>query len=66
MNTNLIHNVLNIVMAVVAVLGLPEVIALIPVEWAVTITGAAATLKLVINVVRDGLAGLAKTQPPVE
>lgn len=65
MNTNLIHNVLNVLIAAIAVLSVPEVVALIPADWAVKIVGALAVAKTVINVIRDGLVGLAKPQPPV-
>ncbi len=65
MNTNLIHNLLNIAIAVVAILSLPEVTALLPPDLALAIVGAAATAKTIINVLRDGLTGLGKEQPPV-
>lgn len=64
MNTNLLHNILNFAIALVAILGVPEVVALIPTDIAITITGFAATAKLIINLLRDGLGGLAKAQPP--
>jgi hypothetical protein len=65
MNSNLIHNILNIALAVVAVLSLPEVTSFLPPEIAVVIAGAVGTAKLMINVIRDGLRGLTKQQPPV-
>jgi hypothetical protein len=65
-NTNLIHNILNIAIAVIAALSVPEVLALIPAEWSVKILAALGTAKLVINTVRDGFAGLVKEQPPVK
>ena len=66
MNSNLIHNILNIAIAVVAVVSLPEVMALLPPEIGLTIAGVAATAKVVINVIRDGISGLVKEQPPVK
>ena len=66
MNSNLIHNILNIAIAVVAVVSLPEVMALLPPEIGLTIAGVAATAKVVINVIRDGISGLVKDQPPVK
>lgn len=66
MSSNLIHNLLNVAIALVAILSLPEVIALLPPELALAIVGLAATAKTIINVVRDGIGGLAKHQPPVE
>lgn len=65
MNTNFLHNILNIVMALTAIALLPEVQAVLPPEWAVAVASGAATLKLVINVIRDGIDGLVKPQPPV-
>lgn len=65
MNSNLFHNILNAALALVAILSLPEVTAFLPPEWAVVIAGAVGTAKLVINVIRDGLRGLTKPQPPV-
>jgi hypothetical protein len=81
MNTNLIHNVLNVVIALLA-----GVTAFLLATGCVTMTNgdiecstswldpafttsAAAVLSVVktlINVVRDGIAGLTKPQPPVE
>lgn len=66
MNTNLIHNFLNIAMAAVAAFSVPEVIGMLSPEFGVAVVGVLATLKTVINVIRDGLAGLAKNQPPVK
>ena len=66
MNTNLFHNILNIVMALTAVALLPEVQSILPAEVAVAVASGAATLKLIVNVLRDGLGGLAKNQPPVQ
>lgn len=66
MNTNLVHNILNFAIALTAVALLPEVQEILPPEIAVTIAGIAATAKLVINVIRDGISGLIKDQPPVE
>lgn len=66
MNSNAVHNILNIAIAIVAVVSLPEVMALIPPEIGLTIAGIAATAKVVINVIRDGVTGLVKNQPPVK
>lgn len=66
MNSNLFHNILNVAMAAVAALSVPEVIAILPPDTALTATGVLATLKVVINVIRDGVTGLAKKQPPVQ
>lgn len=66
MNSNLVHNILNIAIALIAVLSLPEVMAFIPPSIALPLVGALATAKTIINVIRDGLAGLMKPQPPVQ
>jgi hypothetical protein len=65
MNSNAIHNILNVALALVAILSLPEVTALLPPEIAVMIAGAVGTAKLIINTLRDGITGLVKRQPPV-
>lgn len=65
-NTNLIHNILNIAIALVAALSVPEIANVLPPEWGVTIAGFLATAKVVLNVIRDGLTGLVKNQPPVQ
>jgi hypothetical protein len=66
MNTNLLHNILNIVSAVIAALSVPEVTALIPPAYAIGILGALSTAKLIVNAARDGVAGMVKPQPPVK
>jgi hypothetical protein len=66
MNTNLIHNILNWAIAGIAVLSVPEVVALLDPVFAIKLAGALAVAKSTINVFRDGLGGLMKTQPPVQ
>lgn len=65
MNSNLIHNLLNIAIAIVAILSLPEVVALLPPELGIVIAGVIGVLKTLINLFRDGPSGLFKQQPPV-
>jgi hypothetical protein len=65
MNSNVVHNILNAALALVAILSLPEVTAFLPPEYAVMIAGAVGTAKLIINTLRDGVTGLVKRQPPV-
>jgi hypothetical protein len=65
-NTNLIHNILNIAIAIVAALSVPEISGILPPEWGVAIAGFLSTAKVVLNVIRDGLTGLVKEQPPVK
>ena len=66
MNTNLIHNILNIVMVVVGGLaGFDFVgLGLDPILAGKIIAGL-GTAKMIINVIRDGFTGLTKPQPPV-
>jgi hypothetical protein len=66
MNTNLIHNFLNIAIAVVAALAAFNWEVLFSQSTALVIVGILASAKSVINVLRDGFAGLVKPQPPVE
>lgn len=65
MNSNFLHNILNVAIALVAILSLPEVVAIVPAEYGVVIAGVLAALKTVINIARDGFGGLFKPQPPV-
>lgn len=76
LNTNFIHNLLNLLMGVNAIIlwagcrvneaGVASCEqAWIPPEIAMIILAIAAPLKIVINLVRDGFPGLFKQQPPV-
>ncbi len=67
MNTNLIHNLLNIAVIVVAGLAGFDFVGLgINPVLAAKIVAGLGTAKMIINVVRDGFAGLVKEQPPVQ
>ena len=67
MNTNAIHNIINILLAVVGALGAFDwgVIGLEP-QTTAAVLGGLGFLKLVMNTIRDGLGGLWKVQPPVK
>ena len=66
MNTNMIHNLLNIAMIVVSGLAGFDFVGLgIDPILAAKIISGLAIAKTTINVIRDGFAGLFKTQPPV-
>lgn len=80
MNTNFFHNILNILIAVVAAVGafliatgctaLPTghlecSSSWISPVWSGVIVSVLAVSKTLINIVRDGLSGLTKPQPPV-
>lgn len=66
MNTNLAHNAINLLIAIVAAVATFDFSAFLPPEVATPIVGALAALKLVMNALRDGIAGMVKTQPPVQ
>lgn len=66
MNTNFLHNIMNWAMALIAAFSVPEVVGLLPPDVAVKLVGALAVVKSMINVFRDGVAGLVKNQPPVQ
>jgi hypothetical protein len=81
MTTNGLHNILNILMAILAGVTafllatgcqtLPSGVLICANSWidpayTTAITGVLAVLKSVINIMRDGFGGLWKVQPPVE
>ena len=67
MNSNLIHNVLNIAMIVVGGLAGFDFVGMgLDPILAGKIVAGLGTAKMIINVVRDGFAGLTKAQPPVQ
>lgn len=71
MNTNLIHNVLNILGLLfglwatvdLSMLGISNELAIVLAGWFLLISNS---IKLVINALRDGVTGLVKSQPPVQ
>lgn len=82
MNSNLFHNIANIVSLVLA-FGTAALVALgcttveatgalecsqssINPAWTTAAIGILQVMKLLVNTVRDGLSGLTKPQPPVE
>ena len=66
MNTNAIHNILNIAIAVVSAMAAFDWTVFMNPATAATLVAGLATAKMVINTLRDGLGGLWKPQPPVE
>lgn len=66
LNTNAIHNMLNIAIAAVAAMAAFDWTVLFSQPTAMVIVGILASAKTVINVIRDGFAGLVKEQPPVQ
>lgn len=65
MNTNLIHNLLNIAIAIVGGLAAVDWSVITPTRAGLIVTILAGA-KTLINVFRDGIGGLVKSQPPVQ
>lgn len=71
MNTNLIHNILNLIGLIIGALIAYDwaTLGLDPVTAAKVAGGfllADKVIKLGINITRDGVTGLVKQQPPVQ
>lgn len=71
MNTNMIHNILNVIALIIGVLITTDWTQFgLSAETAAYIAGlvliAQNVIKLLMNVIRDGLTGLVKEQPPVK
>lgn len=66
LNSNTTHNVINVLIALIAALTAMDWTLFVGPETAATVIAALAALKTVINIVRDGFTGLVKEQPPVE
>jgi hypothetical protein len=69
-NTNMIHNILNVLILISGVAAGFDWSVLaafgISAAFAAKLTAFFAGLKLTINAIRDGFAGLVKDQPPVQ
>jgi hypothetical protein len=65
-NTNILHNVLNVMIALISALATFDWTPFMSEGTALKVTGVLALSKLVINAFRDGISGLAKDQPPVQ
>lgn len=81
MNSNLFHNILNVLMAVLAAVvafllatgcvQLPNGDLECSSSWLspkiiVVILAALPIIKIIVNILRDGFGGLTKPQPPVQ
>ncbi|PYB71261.1 hypothetical protein [Rhizobium wuzhouense] len=66
MNTNFLHNIINVL--IILIVGLHDVdwTAFFSAETSLKIVAGLTIAKLLINGVRDGLTGMVKPQPPVE
>lgn len=66
MNTNLLHNIINILLILVPALETFDWTPFFSEQVALQIVGVLGLAKILINVIRDGFTGLAKNQPPVQ
>lgn len=71
MNTNMIHNILNVLFGIIGVLLATDFTTFgVDPEAAVRIAGslmiAQNIIKVGMNITRDGITGLVKKQPPVQ
>lgn len=78
MNLNMVHNIINIVIAALSALlvtsgcvenaagALDCTASWIPRELTVIAIGLLSVLKVAMNIFRDGFGGLWKVQPPVQ
>jgi len=64
-NTNLIHNILNFLIVAVPSLEAMDWTPFFSDAVALKIVGGLALAKILINLLRDGLNGMYKHQPPV-
>jgi hypothetical protein len=66
MNTNFLHNLLNIMIVLVPALATFDWTHFFSPEISLKIVGTLGLLKLAINAYRDGVTGMAAPQPPVK
>lgn len=67
MNTNLIHNILNVGIVIFgSMAGFDFTVLGLSVAASAKIAAGLAAAKLIMNALRDGLSGLVKEQPPVK
>lgn len=66
MNTNMVHNAINIIVVLIAALETFDWTSLFSAETAIMVVGTLSFSKLLINFFRDGITGLIKEQPPVK
>lgn len=64
-NTNFIHNILNFLMIAVPALQTMDWTPFFSEATSLKIVGGLALAKILINLLRDGLNGLYKHQPPI-
>lgn len=64
-NTNSLHNLLNLALAVLASMEGFNWLSLFDSETSLKVAAFIGLAKLAINIYRDGVTGLIKAQPPV-
>lgn len=65
LNTNALHNAINVAVVVIPALEAFDWTPFMAEGTALKVVGVLGLLKIVVNVLRDGPAGLVKPQPPV-
>ena len=65
MNSNLAHNLLNVLILIVSAMAMMDWTAFFEPGTAAAIVAGMTALKLVMNMIRDGVTGMVKEQPPV-
>ena len=66
LNTNLLHNIINILIVAIPAIEALDLTPLIGPANALKLISALGLVKLAVNLTRDGLTGMAKQQPPVK
>lgn len=66
MNTNFLHNIINVLIVAIPALHEYDWTAFFDAETSIKIVGALGMVKICINAWRDGITGMTKPQPPVE
>lgn len=65
MNSNLFHNIGNVIIGAAGTIAMVDP-TLLPPNIAVPVAAVVAIAKIIVNVKRDGVSGLAAPQPPVQ
>jgi len=66
MNTNLLHNIINTLIAAIPALALFDWTPFFSEAVSLKIVGLLGLAKILINTWRDGPAGMVKPQPPIK
>lgn len=65
-NTNALHNAINVAVVLIPALEQFDWTPFMTQETALKVVGVLGLLKIAVNLLRDGPAGLVKRQPPVQ